>query len=112
VLESLTDMIAILGDRSAFLAREVTKLHEEVKRGPLSEIVTILGARSEVLGEIVLVVAGAAEGASKSGSMDEALVRFDAEVQMGATPRQAAKEAALATGLPARDVYASAAARK
>jgi 16S rRNA (cytidine1402-2'-O)-methyltransferase len=112
VLESLTDMIAILGDRSAFLAREVTKLHEEMRSGALSAILTSLGARAEVLGEIVLVVAGAAEGGSKSGSMEEALVRFDAEVQMGATPRQAAKEAALLTGLPARDVYSSAAARK
>jgi 16S rRNA (cytidine1402-2'-O)-methyltransferase len=112
VLESLTDMIAILGDRFAFLAREVTKLHEEMKSGALSEILTILGGRSEVLGEIVLVVKGAAKGASKSGSMEEALARFDAEVQMGATPRQAAKEAALLTGLAARDVYASAAARK
>jgi len=58
------------------------------------------------------VLAGAAEAAGKSGSMDEALVRFDAEVQMGATPRQAAKEAALLTGLVARDVYAKAATRK
>jgi 16S rRNA (cytidine1402-2'-O)-methyltransferase len=112
VLDSLTDMIAILGDRSAFLAREVTKLHEETKSGSLSEILESLGSRPEVLGEIVLVVAGAAEGAAKSGSMEEALARFDAEVQMGATPRQAAKEAGLVTGLAARDVYASAAARK
>ena len=112
VIESLTDMIAILGDRSAFLAREITKLHEETKSGALSSLVTTLGARAEVLGEIVLVVAGAAKGAVKSGSMEEALDRFDVEVQMGATPRQAAKEAGLLTGLPARDVYASAAARK
>lgn len=112
VIESLADMIAVLGDRSAFLAREVTKLHEELRSGALSEIRSLLGARAEVLGEIVLVVAGAAEGASKSGSMEEALLRFDAEVQMGATPRQASKEAAIETGLPARDIYASAAARK
>ena len=112
VVESLTDMVAVLGDRAAFLAREVTKLHEELSSGALSELVAKLGARSEVLGEIVLVVAGAAPSASKSGSMEEALVRFDAEVQMGATPRQAAKEAALLTGLLARDIYASAVARR
>lgn len=111
-LESLADMIVVLGDRRAFLCREVTKLHEEMKSGALSEILTLLGARAEVLGEIVLVVAGAAEGVSKSGSMEDALARFDAEVQMGATPRQAAKEAALATGLAAREIYASAAARE
>lgn len=112
VLESLADMIAVLGDRPAFLAREVSKLHEELKSGLLSEIMTLLGERAEVLGEIVLVVGGAAPGAPKSGSMEEALLRFDAEIEMGATPRQAAKEAALVTGLPARDIYASAATRK
>ena len=112
VVESLGDMIAVLGDRPAFLCREVTKLHEELKSGVLSGIARILTERPEVLGEIVLVVAGAAQGEEKSGSMEEALVRFDAEVQMGATPRQAAKEAALLTGLLARDIYASAATRK
>lgn len=112
VVESLGDMIAVLGDRPAFLCREVTKLHEELKSGVLSGIARTLTERPEVLGEIVLVVAGAAQGEEKSGSMEEALVRFDAEVQMGATPRQAAKEAALLTGLLARDIYASAATRK
>ena len=112
VVESLADMLAVLGDRRAFLCREVTKLHEELKSGALSEIAGILSERPEVLGEIVLVVTGAAEEAARSGSMEEALARFDAEVGMGATPRQAAKEAALATGLPARDIYGSAAARK
>lgn len=112
VVESLGDMIAVLGDRRAFLCREVTKLHEELRSGALSGIAKILTERPEVLGEFVLVVAGAAEGAQKSGSMPEALARFEAEVSMGATPRQAAKEAAKATGLPARDIYARAAGRK
>jgi 16S rRNA (cytidine1402-2'-O)-methyltransferase len=112
VVDSLNDMIAVLGDRDAFLAREVTKLHEEMTSVSLSALVTMLGARSEVLGEIVLVVRGAPPDAQKSGSMTEALARFDAEVQMGATARQAAKEAARATGLAARDVYAAAAGRR
>ena len=114
VVDSLADMIAILGDRDAFLCREVTKLHEELKRGSLSEIAKDLVARVEVLGEIVLVVAGAGAEAETltAGTMEEALRRFDAEVAMGATPRQAAKEAARATGLSVRDVYAQAAGRK
>ena len=111
VIDSLADMIAILGDREAFLCREMTKLHEELKRGSLSVLKNDLSARAEVLGEIVLVVEGA-RPIPKSGTMEEALVRFDAEVVGGATPRQAAKEAALLTGIPPRDVYARAAGRK
>jgi len=112
VIDSLRDLIAVLGDRKAFLAREVTKLHEELRSLRLSEILAGLEAKEEVLGEIVLVVAGASRDVSRSGSMREALERFDAEVGMGATPRQAAKEAARLTGLAARDIYAAAAGRK
>jgi|JI10StandDraft_1071094.scaffolds.fasta_scaffold340017_2 16S rRNA (cytidine1402-2'-O)-methyltransferase len=112
MLESLADMRAVLGDREAFLSREITKVHEELRRAPLSALETELGGRPEVLGEIVLVVAGAPAAVAKSGSMDEALARFATEVAMGATPRQAAKEAAQATGLEAREVYARAAALK
>lgn len=111
VVDSLRDMLAVLGDRDAFLAREVTKLHEELRPGSISSIAEELSARPEVLGEIVLVVAGAPPALAPSGSMTEALARFDEEVSMGATPRQAAKEAARATGLLARDIYGRAAAR-
>lgn len=112
VVESLRDMIAVLGDREGFLCREVTKLHEELKRAPLGVIAKDLESRPEVLGEIVLVVAGAGVEAAKTGNIDEALVRYEAEIAMGATPRQAAKEAAAATGLVARDIYAAAVDRK
>ena len=112
VVDSLRDMITVLGDREGFLGREVTKVHEELKRATLGVIAKDLESRPEVLGEIVLVVAGAGVESAKTGSMDEALVRFECEVAMGATPRQAAKEAAAATGLVARDVYAAAADRK
>ncbi len=112
VVDSLADMAAVLGDREAFLGRELTKRHEEMKRGSLCELARDLGSRVEVLGEIVLVVMGASKEAGKSGSIEDALVRFDAEVEMGATPRQAAKEAAELTGLSARDIYARAAGRR
>ena len=112
VLDSIHDLIALLGDRPAFLCREVTKLHEELKRAPLSEIAADLQARAEILGEIVLVVAGAASEVRATGTMDDALRHFDAEVSMDATPRQAAKAAAHTTGLAARDIYATAVSRK
>ncbi len=112
VVESLRDMITVLGDRDGFLCREVTKIHEELKRATLGEIAKDLESRSEVLGEIVLVVRGADTPKMKLGSMEDALAHFDAEVEMGATPRHAAKEASLRTGLVARDIYAAAAGRK
>ncbi len=57
VLASLEDACAELGDRPAALARELTKLHEEILRGRLSEIAAELASRPAIKGEIVLVVA-------------------------------------------------------
>jgi 16S rRNA (cytidine1402-2'-O)-methyltransferase len=53
---SLTDALAELGNRDAALARELTKLHEEVLRAPLEEILAAVEARGALKGEIVLVV--------------------------------------------------------
>lgn len=57
VLVSLDDARAELGDRPAALARELTKMHEEMLRGRLSEIAAELASRPAIKGEIVLVVA-------------------------------------------------------
>jgi 16S rRNA (cytidine1402-2'-O)-methyltransferase len=56
ILASLEDAIAELGDRPAAVCRELTKLHEETLRGPLSEILAELKARPGVKGEFVVVV--------------------------------------------------------
>lgn len=58
ILACLEDAEAELGDRPAALARELTKLHEEVLRGRLSEIRAELAGRQAIKGEMVLVVAG------------------------------------------------------
>jgi 16S rRNA (cytidine1402-2'-O)-methyltransferase len=57
ILASLDDAVAELGDRPAALCRELTKLHEEVVRGTLSELRADLAARDAIRGELVLVVA-------------------------------------------------------
>jgi len=62
--EFLRDAAAVLGDRPATLCRELTKLHEEIVSATLGELAAMIEARGEVLGEIVVVVAGAAEGAA------------------------------------------------
>jgi 16S rRNA (cytidine1402-2'-O)-methyltransferase len=56
VLASLEDALEALGDRQAVLGRELTKLHEELVRGSLSEILDDLRARPSVKGEMVLVI--------------------------------------------------------
>lgn len=58
VRESLLDLLKILGDRAVVLGREVTKIHEEFLRGPVSQVI-IEAKRREWRGEITLVVAGA-----------------------------------------------------
>jgi 16S rRNA (cytidine1402-2'-O)-methyltransferase len=59
LLAVLEEALAELGDRPAALARELTKLHEEVVRGSLTEIRSDMARRDRVRGEVVLVVAGA-----------------------------------------------------
>ncbi len=56
--ETLNDMLDILGDREVLLARELTKVHEEVVRSTISSLADELSARVQVKGEITLVVAG------------------------------------------------------
>jgi 16S rRNA (cytidine1402-2'-O)-methyltransferase len=63
LLASLADALAELGDRPAAAARELTKLHEEILRGRLSEIHARLAERPALKGEFTLVIGGAVEGA-------------------------------------------------
>jgi 16S rRNA (cytidine1402-2'-O)-methyltransferase len=66
---SLEDAQAEIGDRPAALARELTKLHEEVLRGRLSEIAAAIHARPTLRGEFVLVIA--AEEKTGTGTHSE-----------------------------------------
>jgi 16S rRNA (cytidine1402-2'-O)-methyltransferase len=56
LLASLDDALSELGDRPAVVARELTKLHEEVLRGPLSGLREELSKRASLKGEIVVVL--------------------------------------------------------
>lgn len=61
--EALDDIHELLGNRDAVLAREVSKLHEEFWRGPVSELIGALG-NAEPRGEVTLILSGSA-GASR-----------------------------------------------
>ena len=71
VVASLDDAIEILGDRPAALARELTKVHEEVLRGSLGELRAALASRPSIKGEIVVVVAGAGGRPPEAGESDD-----------------------------------------
>ncbi len=104
--ETLEDLAEALGDREALVARELTKLHEELLRGRLRELAARLA--DEVRGEVTLVVSseGAAPPARPAPEVplaDELARRLAA----GEPPSAIAREVARARGLKRADVYAA-----
>lgn len=97
---TLRALLEALGDRPAVLARELTKLHEEVRAGSLSSLAGVLDAEPPK-GEIVLVVGGAADDAVAE---DPAAVVAGLR-RAGLGVSDAAREAARLTGLPKSELY-------
>jgi 16S rRNA (cytidine1402-2'-O)-methyltransferase len=77
LLEFVRELHATLGDRSAVLAREMTKVHEEFIRGPLSTIGAALEQKEAIKGECTLLVAGAPSTTAddmEAEDLDQAIV--------------------------------------
>ena len=100
---SLADMAQILGPRDAVIARELTKFHEEVLRGPLCELAAELADRPPLKGEVVLLVAGRPRDET---AIDDAqlVAMLQAELQ-GQRLRDAVRSVVEMTGLPRNRVY-------
>ncbi len=99
--ESLAALATLAPDRPAAVCRELTKLHEEVARGTLGELMRRF--RDDVRGEIVLVIGPARETASTDiGFAVDALRGL---VRAGARPRAAASIVSALTGVPANELY-------
>ena len=88
-------------DRRAVVARELTKLHEELQRGTLAELAQ--WARRGVKGEVVVVI----EGASGPGELDDAEItaRLAVALSHGASRREAVDAVVAETGARKRRVY-------
>ena len=108
--DALTDAAAVMGEgRPAAVCRELTKTHEEVRRGPLAELAS--WAADGVRGEITLVVGGAPAG-PVSLSPSELAAEVAAEEAAGATRKDAIRAVVVRTGLPRRTVYDAVVAAK
>jgi 16S rRNA (cytidine1402-2'-O)-methyltransferase len=105
IAETLRDMAEVFGERKAALARELTKMHEEVLRGTLPELAE--RAVEGVRGEITLVVAGAAPRPRSAEPADIA-ARLRELIGSGSTKKDAIGAVAGELGIPKKVVYRTA----
>ena len=103
VASLLRDLAAAGADRPVAVAREITKLHEEVLRGTASEVAARFGD-GVVKGEVVVVLGGA-----PAATRDRAAVLADARARVaaGARKREAAAAAAKGSDVSASEIYAA-----
>ncbi len=100
----LADLHEVLGPRPAAIAREITKLHEEVRRGTLADLAAHYSEVGPPRGEIVIVVARPDAPVID----DDALRKALSEALPGQSLRDAVTEVSAATGRPRREVYRTA----
>nr|MBO2470667.1 rRNA (cytidine-2'-O-)-methyltransferase [Bacillota bacterium] len=109
--ETLEALLDVLGDRRAVLARELTKVHEEIVRGSLTEILALVRAEG-IRGECTLVVEGAGEEGEAAPedvwweglSVADHVAAYEAR---GFSRKEAMKAVARDRGVSKREVYAA-----
>lgn len=101
--DTLSAMYQVLGDRKITLARELTKIYEEVIRTTLSQAVTLYEEKAPK-GEFVLVVEGMVEE-EQSLTFEQALELIQALVDKGEPLSKAAKDVARQTGFKKGELY-------
>jgi len=104
VIASLEDALAVLGDAECAVARELTKLHEEIVSGRISEVLATLRERERVHGEITLVF-GAAAVAAEEVSTETLRAEFERLREEGLRRNDAVKAVAEKFGMRRNDVY-------
>jgi len=100
--ETVSEMAQIFGpDRLAVICRELTKTHEEVIRGTLSELET--WCSGEILGEITMVVSGASP--IDNSDPDQWIAMTQKRIDLGISVRDAVADVAAELNVPKREVY-------
>ena len=101
--DALQDIVDTLGDRTIAVCRELTKLHEEVFRGTVSQAIDHF---QEPRGEFTLVIQGGTAEPVDEGDAEETARSMLAELRSGgAHAKDAVSQVVEATGLPRRQVY-------
>lgn len=102
--DTLAAIAALDGARAVAVARELTKLHEEVLRGTAGGILATLAARETIKGECVIVIAGRPQD---TDMLDEAqITRIIADAAAALPAGKAAQQVAKLTGLPRDEAFA------
>jgi 16S rRNA (cytidine1402-2'-O)-methyltransferase len=104
ILDSLEDALAVLGDTEATVAREMTKIHEEIVSGSVSEVLDQFRERPSIYGEITIVFS-APKAQGVAASPDEIRAEFERLRTEGMRRNDAVKLVAEKFGLRKNDVY-------
>ncbi len=100
----LGDVLTVLGDRPVAVCRELTKLHEEIRRGPAGEVLAYFAA-GEVKGEVTVVIGGAPAQSGEPWTDEAVVAAVQTLIAEGVTRKEAAGQVAAASGRRKRDVY-------
>ncbi len=98
----LKDINATLGDRQIFWARELTKIHEEIRTGSATELLALCGA-DKIRGESVLIIEAGLQQSTEADNLDELLIwyRDQGQLSLKDTSRKIAQD----LGLSRSEVY-------
>lgn len=106
ILEALEDIAATLGPAHRIvLGRELTKLHEEFLRGPVSEVLATLQQRPAIRGEIVLLLGGTLTTAALAPTQQSLADEVQTLIRNGLTEKDALKQVAKSRGLGKSEAY-------
>ncbi len=108
IMASLQDVLNVLGDRRAVMARELTKIFEQICRARVSQLIGQIGQQERVRGEIVLIVEGNTGGAGgkqtpSADQMNQMIQKYMADQKI--SRKEAMRNVARQFGISRRDVY-------
>ena len=102
---TLIDLYKAFGERRLTIARELTKVHEEIIRTTTKAAAQTYTADNPLKGEIVLILEGRKDSPRSMMSLAEAVAYAGELIEKGMRPTDAAKEAAAVSGLKKNEIY-------